>query len=185
MICVVRRSNTYTILVLALAFISALPLSVKAAAGDYEIAGGGGMSVNALQHVHAAQGILLGAWITKLGGSLDLRIEPNVEFISTTTGKSMFLGGVTPVLRLHTSGHSLNPFVDIGAGVSVGSRKSFDGWNMGGNFFFSPAGGVGVKFGSSERGVSLFARFVHHSNADLFPPNQSLNSVYLLLGYRF
>lgn len=143
------------------------------------------MSINALQPLHTAQGILLGAWITRLCGSLDLRVEPNVEFISTTTGKSMFLGGVTPVLRLHTHGHNLNPFVDIGAGVSIGSRKSFEGWNMGGNFFFSPTGGVGVKFGKSERGVSLFARFLHHSNANLFHPNQSLNSVYFLLGYRF
>ncbi len=178
-----KRKNAYV--VLALAFISVLPTSSGAAAGDYEIAGGGGMSVNALQPVHAAQGILLGAWITRLGKSLDLRVEPNVEFISATTGKAMFLGGVTPVLRLHTHGHTLNPFVDIGAGVSIGSRRSFEGWNMGGNFFFSPTGGAGVKFGSSEKGVSLFARFVHHSNADLFPPNQSLNSVYLLLGYRF
>jgi hypothetical protein len=180
-----KGRNAYRILFFILAVIGTILTSVKAATGDYEIAGGCGMSVNSLQPVHATQGILLGAWIVKLGRSFELRIEPNVEFIATTSGKSMFLGGASPVIRLHTYGHSLNPFVDVGAGVSIGSRRSFEGFNMGGSFFFSPTGGIGVKFGKSERGVSLFARFLHHSNANLFPPNQSLNSVYLLLGYRF
>jgi hypothetical protein len=181
----IRLDNVLRILIFALVVICVFLPLVEATAADFEIAGGGGMSVNALQPVHAAQGMLLGAWIIKLGRSFDLRVEPSVEFIAATTGESMFLGGVSPVLRLRTHGHGLNPFVDVGAGVSLGSRKSFEGWNMGSQFSFSPAGGVGVKFGRSESGASLFARFIHHSNANLFPPNQSLNSVYFLMGYRF
>jgi len=177
-----KRNDIYYILVFALVIMGTFVPSVKAAAGEYEIAGGGGMSLNS---VHAAQGMILGAWITRLGKAFELRIEPNAEFIVTTSGQSMFLGGVSPVLRLGIHGQSLNPFLDVGAGVSIGSRKEINGWNLGSVFSFSPTVGVGIKFGRSEKGVSLFARFLHHSNADLFPPNQSLNSVYLLLGYRF
>jgi hypothetical protein len=181
----IRPDNVLKILIFVLVAIGVLASLVEAVAGDYEIAGGGGMSVNALQPVHATQGMLLGAWIIKLGRYFDLRIEPNVEFIAATSGESMFLGGVSPVLRLRTRGHTLNPFVDVGAGVSLGSRKAFEGWNMGSQFSFSPTGGGGIKFGKSESSVSIFARFIHHSNANLFPPNQSLNSVYFLMGYRF
>jgi len=177
-----KRNDIYYILVFALVIMGTFVPLVKAAAGEYEIAGGGGISVNS---VHATQGMILGAWITSLDKAFELRIEPNAEYIVTTSGQSMFLGGVSPVFRLGMHGQSLNPFLDVGLGLSIGSRKAFTGWNMGSVFFFSPTAGAGIKFGRSEKGVSLFARFLHHSNADLFPPNQSLNSVYLLLGYRF
>jgi hypothetical protein len=180
-----KRKRIYLlVLTLCIAAGTFVP-STEAIAAEYEVAGGGGMSINSLQPVHATQGMILGAWITRLGKAFELRIEPNVEFMVTTSGQSMFLGGVSPVLRLGIHGQSLNPFLDVGAGVSIGSRKAFPGWNMGSLFSFSPTAGGGIKFGRSEKGVSLFARFLHHSNANFFPPNQSLNSVYLLLGYRF
>ncbi len=156
--------------------------SAESAAADYEIAGGGGISAGSPQ---STQGILIGAWIKRLNTLLELRIEPNLEFIEARSGTSMFIGGVSPILRLGTHGQSLNPFLDGGVGASISSKKTLGDWNLGGNFFFSPTVGAGVKFGSSESGVSIFARFVHHSNADLFPPNQSLNLLYFLLGYRF
>ncbi len=153
------------------------------ASGDgYEIAGGAGMS---LSYLGSTEGILLGAWIRQLSGVLELRVEPNAEIIAPRKGHSLFFGGVSPVLRLSTHGRSLNPFIDAGVGVSIGSNTGVLDRNFGSNFFFSPTAGAGVKFGRSEKGVSLFVRWVHHSNAGLFPPNEGIDSLYVLTGCRF
>ncbi len=153
-----------------------------AADNGYEIAGGVGMS---LSYLGSTEGILLGAWTKRLSKALQLRIEPNVEIIAPRTGHSLFLGGVSPVLRVASHGQSLNPFFDVGVGVSIGSKTRLLDRNFGSNFFFSPTAGAGVKFGRSEKGVSLFARWLHHSNAGLFPPNEGIDSLYVLVGYRF
>ncbi len=177
-----KQKNIY-VLVLALGiFAGVLMHSAEAADSGYEIAGGVGMS---LSDLGSTEGILLGAWIKRLSNALELRVEPNAEFIAARTGKSLFLAGVSPVIRVGTHGQSLNPFLDVGVGVSVGSRTTLLNRDFGSNFFFSPTAGGGVKFGRSENGVSLFARWVHHSNAGLFPPNEGIDSLYMLLGYRF
>jgi len=176
------RKNMY-ILVLALGIIvGAFMHSAEAADSGYEIAGGVGMS---LSDLGSTEGIFLGAWITRLSNLLELRIEPNAEFIEAKDGKSLFLCGVSPVVRFATHGQSLNPFLDVGVGVSIGSRTTLLNRNFGNSFFFSPTAGAGIKFGSSASGISLFARWVHHSNAGLFPPNEGIDSLYVLLGYRF
>lgn len=97
----------------------------------------------------------------------------------------LLLLGVSPVLRFGTHGQRLNPFLDVGVGVSIGSRTTLLNRDFGSRFFFSPTAGAGVKFGSSASGISLFVRWLHHSNADLFPPNEGIDSLYVLLGYRF
>ena len=176
-----RKNMCISVLALGIFLVTSLPFA-EAAAGDYEIAGGVGMSFSAFR---STQGILLGAWITRLGNAHKLRIEPNMEFIGSKSGKSMFLGGVSSVVRLGTDGRSLNPFLDLGVGVSIGSRKTFINRDFGGYFFFSPTAGMGIKFGRLASGVSLFTRWVHHSNANLFPPNMGMDSLYVLLGYSF
>jgi hypothetical protein len=175
------RNIQITILAVGL-FLGLFSLFAEAADTGYEIAGGAGMSLSQLR---STQGIFLGAWIKRLSSILELRIEPNVEFIAAKTGQSLFFGGVSPVFRVSTRRQNLNPFLDAGVGVSIGSKTMFLQKNFGSNFFFSPMAGAGVKFGGSETGVSLFARWVHHSNAGLFPPNEGIDSLYVLLGCRF
>lgn len=177
-----KRKNIY-IFVLAFGIIvGAFMDSAEAADSGYEIAGGVGMS---LSDLGSKEGIFLGAWITRLSNRLEFRIEPNAEFIEAKDGKSLFLLGVSPVLRFGTHGQNLNPFLDVGVGVSIGSRTTLLNRDFGSRFFFSPTAGAGVKFGSSASGISLFVRWLHHSNADLFPPNEGIDSLYVLLGYRF
>jgi hypothetical protein len=156
--------------------------AAEAAENGYEIAGGVGMSLNDLG---STEGIVLGAWIKRLSSTLELRIEPNAEVIVARTGQSLFLGGVSPVLRLAAHGQRLNPFLDAGVGVSIGSRTTLLNRNFGSNFFFSPTAGAGIKLGRTAKGVSLFVRWVHHSNAGLFHPNEGIDSLYTLFGYRF
>jgi hypothetical protein len=177
------KSKNIRIAILAVGlFLGLFSVFAEAANSGYEVAGGAGMS---LSRLGSNQGIFLGAWITRLSIILELRIEPNVEFIAARTGQSLFFGGVSPVIRLGTHKRNLNPFIDAGVGLSIGSKTVFLHRNFGSNFFFSPLAGAGVKFGRSETGVSLFARWVHHSNAGLFPPNEGIDSLYLLFGYRF
>ncbi|MGD1076506.1 MAG: acyloxyacyl hydrolase [Thermodesulfovibrionales bacterium] len=179
-----KRKNI-CISVLALGIVAGfLMLSAEASDSGYEIAGGAGTGLNNLGSAEN-EGILLGAWITPLSAILDLRVEPNMEIIVPRSGKSLFLGGVNPVLRVSSHGQSLNPFLDAGVGVSIGSRETLLNRNFGSNFFFSPTAGAGVKFGRSAGGVSLFMRWLHHSNAGLFKPNEGIDSLYVLLGYRF
>jgi hypothetical protein len=159
-------------------------LPAEAADSSYEIAGGVGTCLNDLGSTET-QGILLGAWISRLSNLLELRIEPTIEVIAPRSGKSLLLGGVNPVLRFASHGQSLNPFLDVGVGVSVGSRDTLLNRDFGSNFFFSPTAGVGVKFGTSASGLSLFMRWLHHSNAGFYPPNEGIDSLYALLGYRF
>ena len=176
------RKNIY-IAVLVLGIIGgALTYSAEAADNGYEIAGGVGMS---LSDLGSTEGILLGAWITRLSNLVELRVEPNAEFISAKDGKLLSLYGVGPVFRFAAQGQSLNPFFDVGVGVSIGSRSTLFNRDFGSDFFFSPTAGAGVKFGSSADGISLFVRWLHHSNAGLFPPNEGIDSLYVLLGYRF
>jgi hypothetical protein len=176
------RKNIY-ISVLALGIIVGnFMQTAEADDNGYEIAGGIGMSMSDLG---STEGIFLGAWISRLSPLVELRIEPNAEFIEAKNGQSLSLFGVSPVVRFGNQGQSLNPFFDVGVGLSIGSRTTLLDRIFGSNFFFSPTAGAGVKFGSSACGTSLFARWVHHSNAGLSPPNNGIDSLYLLLGYRF
>ena len=159
-----------------------LVLSAGTADSGYEIAGGGGVS---LSNLGSTEGIFLGAWTTGLSNVIELRVEPNVEFIAARSGKPMVLCGVSPVFRISTHGQDLNPFLDAGVGVSVGSETKLLNRNFGSNFFFSPTAGAGIKFGRAASGVSLFMRWLHHSNAGIFRPNEGIDSLYLIMGYRF
>lgn len=153
--------------------------------GDYsrfEIAGGIGRGLNDLRSTEA---ILLGAWKFQLSKVVDLRIEPNVEHIWARDHKSMFFAGASPVFRFSTSGKSVNPFADIGCGMSGGTTARILDRSFGKDFFFSPTAGAGVKFGGSSYGFSLFARWLHHSNAGFFHPNEGIDSEYVMLGYNF
>ncbi len=177
-----KRNNFF--LALALGVIIAVVFILPAGAADsgYEIAGGVGTGLNDLK---STEGILLGAWITRLSPLFELRIEPNVEYIAARADQSMEFYGVGPVIRVGSNGQSINPFLDVGCGVSIGSRTMLYDRDFGSDFFFTPTAGAGIKFGKTDSGVSLFARWVHHSNAGLFPPNEGIDSLYLLLGYRF
>ncbi len=175
------KSNYIPVLFLFIVLVALVP-PAGVCASDFEIDGGAGMSLSRLR---SAQGMLIGAWPIGLPDFFELRIETNVELITTRSGKSMVIGGAGPVLRVGTRGKKINPFFDIGGGVSVGSRKKLSEKDFGTIFFFSPTVGAGIKFGRSARGISLFTRFVHHSNAGLFHPNESINSLYVLLGCRF
>ncbi len=150
--------------------------------GAYELGSGVGTNLN---HIGTTEGTFLVAWSSSLSTTFQLRIEPNVQFIQAGSGQSLFFVGVSPVLRIGVQGQSLNPFVDAGVGVSVGTRDMLANDNFGSYFFFSPTAGAGVKFGRSEDGLSLFVRWLHHSNAGLFPPNEGIDSLYVLLGCRF
>lgn len=149
---------------------------------SFEIAGGIGRGLNDLR---STEGILLGAWKIPLYKVVELRIEPNVEYISARMNQSMYFAGVSPVFRFSTHGKIINPFVDAGCGLSGGSRTTIVNRSFGKDFFFSPTAGAGVKFGKSSDGFSLFARWLHHSNAGFFHPNEGLDSAYLMLGYSF
>ncbi len=176
------RNNFFLTLALVVIIPFAFVLPAAASDSGYELAAGAGKGLNDLK---STEGILLGAWITRLSPLFELRIEPNVEYIAARAGQSMVFYGVAPVIRLGSYERSINPFLDVGCGVSIGSKTMLFDRNFGKDFFFSPTAGAGIKFGKTERGVSLFARWVHHSNAGLFPPNEGIDSLYLLLGYRF
>lgn len=167
-----------SVVIISFAFI----LPAWASDSGYELAAGAGKGLNDLK---STEGIILGAWIKRLSPLFELRIEPNVEYIAARADQSMVFYGVGPVIRFGSYGQSINPFLDAGCGVSIGSKTQIFDRNFGRDFFFSPTAGAGIKFGKSERGVSLFARWLHHSNAGLFPPNEGLDSLYLLLGCRF
>ena len=169
---------------LALGVIMAVAFILPAGADDsgYELAVGAGKGLNDLR---STEGIILGAWITRLSSLFELRVEPNVEYIFARGDQSMVFYGVAPVFRLGSYGHSINPFLDAGGGVSIGSKTTLFNRNFGRDFFFSPTAGAGIKFGRTETGLSLFARWVHHSNAGFFHPNEGLDSLYMLLGCRF
>lgn len=149
---------------------------------SFEIAGGIGRGLNDLK---STEGILLGAWIMRLSKVVDLRVEPNVEHIWARDHQSMFFAGVSPVFRFSTHGKTINPFADVGCGLSGGTRTTIINRSFGKDFFFSPTAGGGVKFGESSYGFSLFARWLHHSNAGFFHPNEGIDSEYLMAGYSF
>lgn len=177
-----KTKNTFVQVLTACVVLGVLISTARADYSCYEIAGGTGISLNDLG---STEGILLGAWIKRLSNTVELRVEPNIEFIAPRSGHSLVFGGVSPVFRFGIHGQSLNPFLDAGVGVSVSSSTTVFRRDFGGNFFFSPTAGIGIKLGSPDTGFSFFARWIHHSNAGLFPPNEGIDSLYLLLGYRF
>jgi Lipid A 3-O-deacylase (PagL) len=179
-----KSMNIFVLFLMVGIVAGAFMLSAEAADSSFELAGGIGTCLNNLGSADT-QGILLGAWILRLSNLLELRVEPNIEVIAPRSGKSLLLGGVSPVLRIGSHGQNLNPFLDAGVGVSIGSRDTLLNRDFGSNFFFSPTAGAGVKFGRSAGGLSLFVRWLHHSNAGFFPPNEGIDSLYALLGYRF
>ncbi len=177
-----KRNNFFFASALGVIIAVAFILPARASDSSYELAVGAGKGLNDLR---STEGILLGAWITRLSPLFELRIEPNVEYIAARADQSMVFYGVGPVIRLGSNGQSINPFVDVGCGVSIGSKTMLFNRDFGRDFFFTPTAGAGIKFGNTENGVSLFVRWVHHSNAGLFPPNEGIDSLYMLLGYRF
>ncbi len=69
----------------------AFVLPAGASDSGYELAAGAGKGLNDLK---STEGIILGAWITRLSPLFELRIEPNVEYIAARSDQSMVFYGV-------------------------------------------------------------------------------------------
>ncbi len=117
-----------------------------------------------------------------LPGSLEVVAEP--AYIVVFEHKTSHVGGLSALLKYNVwTGTRWTPFVEGGGGISVAShRVPHDGTN----FNFLTQIGLGIQYAFSPRAtLSLGWRYHHFSNADISPPNPSLNSSLFLLGFSY
>jgi opacity protein-like surface antigen len=130
-------------------------------------------------------GHMLGCvWLpnTCFRGNWEFRLElfGGAQFSPSTE----WLVGLTPHFRYNfATGTRLVPFVDGGAGVMGTGIGEPD---LGGRFQFNLQGGAGVQwFIRNNMSITLEARYLHISNADISLPNNGLNGVTGLIGISY
>jgi hypothetical protein len=92
-----------------------------------------------------------------------------------------YLVGIAPVLRYEwATGSRWSPFIDLSAGITITDIGHPD---LGANFEFDLQGGPGVKYYFRDDAAFILQyRYLHFSNADLYPHNHGINVNVVLLG---
>lgn len=80
--------------------------------------------------------------------------------------------------------YNISPYIDVGVGLSLISKKEMCGRQLGIHFQFEDRLGVGIRFGERKQ-FDIGYRVVHFSNAYLGKQNASINLHLLVLGYWF
>lgn len=106
------------------------------------------------------------------------RFEANIEIMKDNKFTAVL--GISPFLRLHLREAGPKPFIEIGAGANVITRNHTGRKNSGGAFIFTPSLGAGIQFGGQPVARNISVRFRHHSNADIYAFNESINTLYIL-----
>jgi hypothetical protein len=149
---------------------------------SFELGIGGGSSLNGLG---TGQALIVSAVSIPISGEiLHFRLEGDLEFINWQS-KTMFVAGVSPLLRATLPLQRISPFIEIGPGVNYANHVRFAGRELGGSFFFSAMGSVGVEIRSDKRVMSISYRVRHLSNGGLQERNQGMNSHYIMLSLAF
>ncbi|MGD0282204.1 MAG: acyloxyacyl hydrolase [Dissulfurispiraceae bacterium] len=141
-----------------------------------------------LQGMAAKQLILTPAFNMPISSceSLRARIEGDFELYEYTgksgyPGKTSFVGGIAPFLRLLPFRWNVNPFVEIGVGANLQTNRNIGNHRIGGPFMFSLMSGAGIEMIINKTPISLSYRLRHLSNADIYDNNEGLNSQYIIL----
>ena len=115
-----------------------------------------------------------------LPGSFEIVAEPT--FLTMFQHEAVYVGGLAALLKYNfRTGTHWTPYLIGGGGVSFASHRLPHG---GTNFNFMPEGGLGLQYALSPRSLlGVEWRFQHFSNADISPPNPSLNMSLFFLGY--
>ena len=115
-----------------------------------------------------------------LPGSVELVGEP--FYLTVFQHQTVHAGGFAALLKYNVrTGTRWTPYLVGGAGLSFASHRLP---HSGTNFNFMPEGGLGLQYAITRRSlIGAEWRFQHFSNADISPPNPSLNMSLFLLGY--
>ena len=149
----------------------------------FELGVGGGLGING---IGSMQVLVAPAISIPMNSEIfRLRMEGDLEMIFTD-GETMAVGGISPMLRASLPGKKVRPFVEIGPGVNYATKKEFGGRRLGGPFFFSAMGGLGIEMPFDQKTISISYRARHLSNGNTKSGgNQGCNSQYLMLSVSF
>ncbi|HWT80257.1 MAG TPA: acyloxyacyl hydrolase, partial [Candidatus Methylomirabilis sp.] len=114
-----------------------------------------------------------------LPGSFEIVGEP--FYLTIFQDQTVHVGGLTGLIKYNfRTGTRWTPYFEGGGGVSFASHRVPHG---GTNFNFVTEGGLGLQYAITPRSlIGAEWRFQHFSNADISPPNPSLNMSLFLLG---
>lgn len=148
---------------------------------DFGIGGGINFDGNPTNQV-----LLIPAYTARISGSrlLWYRLEGNLELLEGKREgqhKLTAVVGVAPVLRWYMKETGLSPYFEIGAGANLITRNFTANKESGGFFLFSPMAGAGIQFSTQGKPISISCRLRHLSNAHIFPINESMNNLYVIL----
>lgn len=115
-----------------------------------------------------------------LPGSLEFVAEPT--YLAVFEHQTAHVGGLAALLKYNFwTGNRWTPYLAGGAGVSYASHRVP---HKGTNFNFMTEVGLGLHYTVGTRStLNLEWRYHHFSNADIAPPNPSLNSSLFLIGF--
>ncbi len=117
-----------------------------------------------------------------LPGSLEAVGEPS--YIAAFEGRTAHVGGLAALLKYNFwTGTRLTPYLLGGGGISYASIRVPRG---GTNFNFTVQAGLGLHYTLGQHSTLNFEwRYQHFSNGNISPPNPSLNSSSILMGFSF
>lgn len=106
----------------------------------------------------------------------------------TNQPHSIGIVAASPLLRLQSRQSwllAIKPYLELGIGVSLLSGNHLGHRDLGGQFAFQDLIGLGLRWSKTQT-WSISYRYLHYSNAHLFPPNQGIDVKHLFtLGYEF
>jgi hypothetical protein len=129
--------------------------------------------------------------VTVLQPSVGFRLSSRLEFVSAATferyvSPSGYFVGLLPVgARLSIGNEKILPYLGIGLGVGWTDLDD-EVFEISRRFNFRIEGSFGLRIPAGETSAwTLEGRYQHTSNAGTVLPNQGLNSIVGLVGFRF
>ncbi len=102
---------------------------------------------------------------------------------SSQTGVNMTVG-FTPMFRFTGKEGYVQPYVDVGVGISLFTVSSFQEHEFGSNFQFADMLGIGANIGKRNQWGFAY-KFQHYSNGSVRVPNKGINFHFLTLTYQY
>ena len=129
--------------------------------------------------------------VAVLQPSVGFRLSSRIEFVAAATferyvSPSAWFVGVLPAgLRLSIGNEKILPFLGLGLGFGWTDLDE-NYFEISRRFNFRIEGSVGLRIPAGESAAwTLEGRYQHTSNAGTSFPNQGLNSIVGLVGFRF
>lgn len=178
------ESTVWKSAVAATAVLIATTNPLKARSMSLELGGGDHFSVIRAGAQWDWNDDLLEVWDWKVSSYWQLDFSKWQSTVDASQDGANLTVGFTPIYRFTGKPGYVQPYVDVGVGVSLFTDSQLKDHQFGSNFQFNDVLSVGANVGARNQWDFAF-KFQHYSNGSVRVPNHGINFYFLTLKYKY